>query len=107
MVERNMSKAVMQGLVVLPGSETTSRAKGSRRNLGDLASDRGLIRRRPASGRRGAVADDVRTREVGRGHSSCEAGERGRVTCCGAGGAKGRGQGECGPAKHASDSAAE
>jgi hypothetical protein len=37
MVERNMSKAVMRGLAVLPGSQTTSRAKGSRRNLGGPA----------------------------------------------------------------------
>jgi hypothetical protein len=39
MVERNMSKAAMQGLVVLPGSKTTSRAKGSCRNLGCPALD--------------------------------------------------------------------
>src|ERR1700691_6219218 len=58
---------------------------------------------RSASGRRGAIADDVRTREVGRGHSSCEAGELGGAVRCGAGGAKGRGRGECGPAKHAPD----
>jgi len=43
MVERNMSSAVMGGTVVLPGSQTTSRAKGLRRKLGG-----------PASGRRGA-----------------------------------------------------
>ena len=35
-VERNMSDAVMRGIVALPGPETTSRTKGSRRNLGDL-----------------------------------------------------------------------
>ncbi len=35
-VERNMSDAVMRGIVALPGSETTSRTKGPRRNLGDL-----------------------------------------------------------------------
>ena len=40
MVERNMSNAVMRGAVVLPGSKATSRAKGSHRNLGDLASGR-------------------------------------------------------------------
>src|SRR2546425_9984148 len=59
--------------------------------------------RRSASGRRGAVADDARAWEVGRGHSSCEAGEQGRAICCGVGGAKGRGQGECAPSKHAPD----
>ena len=53
-----------------------------------------------ASGRRGAVADDARTREVRLRHSSWEADEQSRATGCGAGGAKGGGQGECGPAKH-------
>src|SRR6266478_4660044 len=66
-----------------------------------------------ASGRRGAVADDARAREVGLRHSSCEAGEQSGATRCGAirggasrsgaGGAKGGDQGECGPAKHAPD----
>src|SRR5215211_1509216 len=60
----------------------------------------------PASGRRGAVADDARAREVGPRHSSWEAGEQsgsilcGGDRCSGAGGAKGGDQGECGPAKH-------
>src|SRR6516162_8943966 len=68
-----------------------------------------------ASGRRGAVADDERAREVGRRHSSWEADEQsGAIRCgairggaiqCGAGGAKGGGQGEYGPAQHAPDSA--
>ena len=40
MVERNMSNAGMRGIVVLPGSKATSRAKGSRRNLGYLVSGR-------------------------------------------------------------------
>ena len=55
---------------------------------------------RSASGRRRAEADDARAREVGRGHSSDEAGEQSGAIRCGVGGAKGRGQGECGPAKH-------
>ena len=38
MVERNMSNAVMRGIVVPPGSRATSRAQGSRRNLGYPAS---------------------------------------------------------------------
>ena len=107
MVERNMCNAVMRGTVVPPGSKTTSRAKGSRRKLGYPTTGRRLrVRsrvRRSASGRRGAVADDARAWEVGRGHSSCEAGEQGRAICCGVGGAKGRGQGECAPSKHAPD----
>src|SRR5215212_2529893 len=36
--EGNMSGAVMRGAAALPGSETSSRTKGSRRNLGDLLS---------------------------------------------------------------------
>jgi hypothetical protein len=62
------------------------------------------LRRRSASGRRGAVADDPRAREVGLCHSSCEAGEQSGAIRCGASGAKGGDQGECGSAKHAPDS---
>src|SRR6202043_22226 len=66
------------------------------------------LRRRSASGRRGAVADDARAREVGLCHSSCEADEQSvaihsRAIRCGAGGAKGGDQEECGPAKHVRD----
>src|SRR5438046_7212830 len=65
--------------------------------------------RRSASRRRGAVADDARTREVGPCHSGCEAGEQSEEIHCGsvcregrsrAGRAKGGDQGKCGPAKH-------
>ena len=35
-VEGNMGGAAMRGAVALPGSEATSRRKGTRRNLGDL-----------------------------------------------------------------------
>ena len=38
-VERNMSNAVMQGIAVLPGSKSTSRAKGMHRKLGDPTFD--------------------------------------------------------------------
>src|SRR5207244_12602096 len=55
----------------------------------------------PASGRRGAVADDERTWEVRLRNSSWEADEQSRATGCGVGGAKCGGQGECEPAKHA------
>src|SRR2546430_5562277 len=63
-----------------------------------------LLRRRSASGRRGAVADDERSREVGPRHSSREAGEQSGAIRSGVGGAKGRDQGECRPTKHAPDS---
>jgi hypothetical protein len=43
MVERNMSKVGMRDLAVPPGSKITSRAEGSRRNLGGPASGRHLM----------------------------------------------------------------
>jgi hypothetical protein len=55
----------------------------------------------PASGRRGAVADDARAWGVRLRHSSNEADEQSRATGYGVGGAKGGGQGKCAPAKHA------
>ena len=36
-VERNMSKADKRGTAILPGSESTSRAQGMHRKLGDPA----------------------------------------------------------------------
>src|SRR5215208_8534860 len=60
-----------------------------------------VIRPWPASGRRGAEADDARGREVRPRHSSGEAAEQGRATGGGGGGAKGGDRGERGPAKHA------
>ena len=38
--EGNMCGTDMRGTVALPGSKATSRTNGTRRNLGDLASDR-------------------------------------------------------------------
>jgi hypothetical protein len=43
MIERNTSSAAMRGIAALPGSQTTSRAKGSCRNLGYPASGRHLL----------------------------------------------------------------
>src|SRR5882724_10281859 len=43
-VERNMSTAAMRGNVALPGSKSTSRAQGSRRNLRGPATGRRLMR---------------------------------------------------------------
>ena len=42
-LEDNMCGTVMRGADALPGSRATSRAKGSRRNLGDLVSGRHLL----------------------------------------------------------------
>ena len=64
--EGNMSGAAMRGTVALPGSETRSRTKGARRNLGDLilptaaqvaAGHDGKLRRRSRRGR-GEESDD-------------------------------------------------
>src|SRR5271169_5935300 len=55
------------------------------------------------SGRPEAVADDECDGEVGPARSSEEASEQGGLGCCGARGAQGRGQGECGTAKHGPD----
>jgi hypothetical protein len=42
MAERNMCSVAMRDIVVPPGSKSTSRANGSRRNLGYLVSGRWL-----------------------------------------------------------------
>jgi hypothetical protein len=42
-VEDNMCGTAMRGAVALPGSKATSRTKGSQRNLGDPAFDRGGV----------------------------------------------------------------
>ena len=44
-VEGNMCGTAMRGADALPGSKTTSRCKGSRRNLGDLRFGRPAARR--------------------------------------------------------------
>ena len=53
MVERNMCNAVMRGIVVPPGSKATSRAKGSHRKLGGLASGRQMLCERDGPHREG------------------------------------------------------
>ena len=79
------------------GRRATSRAKGLRRNLGYLVVWPSVSRervRRSASGRRGAVADDARAREVGPGHSSWEADEQSGGDPQRSWWSEGRGQGE-------------
>src|SRR5665647_666208 len=63
----------------------------------------GITSRRPASGRRGAEADDARAGEVRLPHSSREADEQTCKRRSGAGGAKGGGQGKRAMAAHAPD----
>ena len=52
-LEGNTCGTVMRGAVALPGSKATSRAKGSHRNLGDLASGRQELRERDGPHREG------------------------------------------------------
>src|SRR5262249_29406895 len=56
-----------------------------------------------SSGRPGAVADEECDGEVGLVQSSEEAREQNGISCCGACGTNGRGQGECAPADHGPD----
>ena len=57
------------------------------------------------TGRLGAIAANEYDGEVGLARGSGEAGEQGGFGRCGVCGAKGRGQGECGSAKHGPDAA--
>ena len=52
-LEGNMCGTVMRGAVALPGSKATSRAKGSRRNLGGLVSGCQMLRERDGPRREG------------------------------------------------------
>src|ERR1700730_1611471 len=116
LAEAAQSAGEHNDLLMLPGPalergerKRTAAEVSKSRVWPSLSSDVRRVRR-SASGRRGAVADDARAREVGPRHSSCEARERSGDPCCGAirggashsgaGGAKGGDQGKCGPAKH-------
>ena len=95
-VEGNMSGAAMRGAVALPGSETSSRTKGSRRNLGDLPSPAVAA---ASSGRGGKLSRAKPPRKaggVGRLRSTEEAPNKAdRVGGGGCGGkAAGRGEGQ-------------
>src|SRR6516162_4082466 len=112
-LEGNMCGTVMRGADALPGSKATSRAKGSRRNLGDLVSGR---RRRVYGGphregeepkpmMHGPEKSDLVIVAMKPANKAKEAhcggvcgGER-----SGVGGAKGGGQGEYAPAQHVLD----
>jgi hypothetical protein len=65
----------------------------------------GSMRRRPASGRRGAEADDVRTGEVRLTGSTEEVGEQDGLARCGVDGGKRWDREKCGSATHGPDSA--
>ena len=110
-LEGNMCGTAMRGADALPGSKATSRAKGSHRNLGDLASGCQDLRERDGPHREGEEPKPMM-----HGHEKLDlvivAGKpanKAKEAYCGGvcggersgvGGAKGGGQGECAPAKH-------
>ena len=112
-LEGNMCGTVMRGADALPGSKATSRAKGSHRNLGDLASDR---RRRVPCVYGGPHREGEEPKPMMHGHEKSDlvivavkpANKAKKAPCggvcgggrSGVGGAKGGGQGEYAPAKH-------
>ena len=114
-LEGNMCGTAMRGADALPGSKATSRAKGSHRNLGDLASDRQDLRERDGPHREGEEPKPMM-----HGHEKSDLvivavkpTNKARKAPCGGvcgggrsgvGGAKGGGQGEYAPAKHVLDS---
>ena len=91
-----------RGVVVEPGMHGNS-LHGTR-ELSSLTTGGGM-RRRPASGRRGAEADDVRTGEVTLTGSTDEVGEQNGLACGGVDGGKRWDREECGTAQHGPDSA--
>src|SRR4051812_25675880 len=93
-VEGNMSGAAMRGAAALPGSETSSRTKGSRRNLGDLLLSAVAS---AASGRGGKLSRAKLPRKaggVGRLHSTDEAPNKADQVGGGGCGGKAAGRGE-------------
>src|ERR1700746_2925747 len=84
-------------------SQTLACAEAFRPGTGRSPSPSPPVVAGTASGRPEAVADDEREGEVGPARSSKEANEQSGLGCSGARGAKGRGQGECGTAKHGPD----
>ena len=94
--EGNMSGAVMRGTVALPGSETSSRTKGSRRNLGDLLSPAVATAALGRGGKLSRAKLPRKARGVGRLHSTDEAPNKAdHVGGGGCGGkAAGRGKGK-------------
>jgi hypothetical protein len=114
-LEGHMCGTAMRGADALPGSKATSRAKGSHRKLGCLASGRQELRERDGPHREGeepkpmmhgheksdlAIVAGKLANKVARRRGAV----RGGVSRSGVGGAKGGDQGECGPAKHVLDS---
>ena len=92
-VEGNMIEAAMRGTAALPGSETSSRTKGSRRNLGDLLSPAAAQAVTGRGGKLNRAKPPRKTGGVGRLRTTDEAPNKAdRVG--GGGKAAGRGEGQ-------------
>jgi hypothetical protein len=72
-VEGNMGGAIMRGAVAPPESQTTSRRKGARRNLGDLLSPAAASAVAGRAGKLGRASPTRVARGVGRLRSTEEA----------------------------------
>jgi len=96
-VEGNMCGTAMRGAVALPGSKTTSRRKGTRRNLGDLLPPEVAVAVPGRGGKRSRAKPLRKAGGVGRLCSTHEAPNKAdRVGGGGSGGkAAGRGEGSC------------
>ena len=116
-LEGNMCGTAMRGADALPGSKATSRAKGSHRKLGGLVSGRRCC---VSAAYDGPHREGEEPKPMMHGHEKSDpvivavkpANKVERLlrsirrgSRSGVGGAKGGDQGECGPAKHALDSA--
>ena len=113
-LEGNMCGTAMRGADALPGSKATSRAKGSRRNLGYLVSGRQALSERDGPHREG---EEPKPMMHGREKSdlvivAMKPANKAKEAHCGGvcggersgvGGAKGGGQGEYAPAQHVLD----
>ena len=117
-LEGNMCGTVMRGADALPGSKATSRAKGSHRKLGGLGfGHRCRVGAEYDGPHREGEEPKPMMHESEKSDLAIVAGKsannvvprcgavRGAVSRSGVDGAKGGDQGECGPAKHALDSA--
>ena len=95
-VEGNMCGTAMRGAVALPGSETTSRRNGTRRNLGDLLSPEVAVATPGRGGKLSGAKPPRKAGGVGRPRTTEEAPNKAdRVGGGGCGGkAAGRGEGK-------------
>jgi len=92
--EGNMSGAIMRGTVALPGSETSSRTKGSRRNLGDLLSPAAALAVPGRSGKLSRAKPPRKAGGVGRLRTTEEAPNKADHVGGGGCGGKAAGRGE-------------